>query len=98
MPAWTAGIAAELESADFVPITAYPCGRHRVEICVGDGNHFVGIECSVHPDGPASHIERHLSLRRSGWPLVDAYQSRWRNRRGELLIELLGALRPEVQP
>lgn len=97
VPAWTAGIAADLASAGFSPITAYPCGRHHVDVCVGEGTHFAGIECTVHPDGPAAHIERHLALRRSGWTLVEAYESKWRGRRGELLIELLGTLRPEVQ-
>jgi hypothetical protein len=42
----------------------------------------------VHPDGPDSHIERELSLRRAGWPMREAFRSQWEDRIGELVIDL----------
>lgn len=68
-------------------------GRHTVDVCAGDDERFLGLECAVHPDGPAVHVERHVALRRLGWELADAFPSRWRQRRGELLVELAGRLR-----
>ncbi|HET7489797.1 MAG TPA: AAA domain-containing protein [Acidimicrobiales bacterium] len=91
--AWTADVAADLAAVGFSTVTAYPCGRHEVDVCVGRGRSFAGVECAVHAEGPAAHIERHLSLRRSGWTLVGAFPSRWQDRRGELIVELTSALR-----
>lgn len=59
----------------------------------GDESRFLGLECVVHPDGPEAHVERHLALRRLGWELADAYPSRWRDRQGELIVELTRRLR-----
>jgi hypothetical protein len=70
-------------------VTAYPTGRHVVDIVVDDEARDLGIECSVHPDGPDAHIDRHLALHRSGWTLLEAYPSRWSDRRAELVINLL---------
>jgi hypothetical protein len=48
-----------------------------VDLCAGTGDGAVGLVCAVHPDGPAAHIERQLTLLRAGWRLVDAFASRW---------------------
>jgi hypothetical protein len=73
-----------------VPVMpSYPTGRHVVDICVRDGPGDVAIECEVHPDGPDEHIDRHLSLLRAGWQPHEAFPSRWSERRGELVVELL---------
>jgi hypothetical protein len=86
---WTTSIAEDLASAGLPILTAYPTGRHLVDVCVDDPFHSVGIECGVHPDGPEAHIDRHLALTRTGWHLLDAYRSRWGDRRGELIVDLL---------
>jgi hypothetical protein len=52
----------------------------------------VALECGVHPDGPAAHVDRHLALRRSGWDVVEAYPSRWSDKPGELVVELARSL------
>lgn len=91
---WAAAIASDLESAGVDVITAYPAGRHEVDICLQDPRRSVGIECSVHPAGAEAHIDRHLALRRAGWDLREAYPSKWGERRGELVVGLLADIRP----
>ncbi len=49
----------------------------------------VAIEAAIHPDGPSAHVARHLSLMRLGWTVLEAFPSRWANRRAELVVELL---------
>jgi hypothetical protein len=86
--AWAQDLAADLERTGLEPFTAYPTGRHVVDVCVAGPGRFVALECGVHPDGPAAHIDRHLALRRSGWEIVEAFPSRWADRAGELVVEL----------
>jgi hypothetical protein len=88
LPTWTVSLGDDLRAAGIPAVAGYPTGRHVVDLCVGDAAAFAGFTCMVHPEGPAAHIERHLSLRRAGWPLRDAFPSRWTERRGELLVEL----------
>lgn len=85
---WARAVAEGLAAAGVPTVPAYPVGRHLVDVCAGDHRRFVGLECGVHPAGPDAHVERHLALRRGGWDLVDAYESRWGERLGELLVEL----------
>ena len=89
---WTRGLAEELDAIGLTVVSGYPTGRDVVDICIGDERGFIGIESAVHPDGPDAHIDRHLALARRGWPLIDAYPSRWIERRGELVVELSHAL------
>jgi hypothetical protein len=88
LPAWPTAIARDLAAAGVAAVPAYPSGRHVIDVCVGAGNAFFGLECSVHPEGADAHIERHLALHRTGWNLREAFESRWSDRRGELLVEL----------
>ena len=90
---WATAIAVDLSAAGVPVRTAYPTGRHVVDVCLGDERRNVDIECLIHPDGPAAHIERHLALRRSGWEFAEAYQSRWGQRRAELIVEMIGLLK-----
>jgi hypothetical protein len=85
---WIDEIAQVLRADDNRTVVNYPTGRHVVDVCVGDGYGFFGVECSVHPHGADDHIERHLSLDRRGWPLSEAYESKWGERRGELFVQL----------
>jgi len=85
---WAASVGDWLASAGVPALPGYPTGRHHVDVCAGDGERFLGLECAVHPDGPAAHVERHLALRRAGWDLADAYPSRWQERQGELVVNL----------
>jgi hypothetical protein len=48
-----------------------------VNLAVGEAANAIGVETDVHPDGPEAHIEQHLALRRAGWEMADAFQSRW---------------------
>lgn len=74
---WAGEILTELR--DFgVPVVAdYPVAGWSVDLAVGAGGQAFGVECRVHADGPETHIEQHLALRRAGWEIVDAFQSRW---------------------
>lgn len=90
---WAAAIAEDLAAAG-LPVTAgYATGRHRVDIAVALPERSVAIEGAVHRRGSAAHIRRHLALRRTGWEVMEAYPSRWSERRGELLVELQQRLR-----
>lgn len=91
--AWAQGIADDLRSAGIPVITAYPSGRHEVEVCLHIPGRSLGVECGVHPDGPLAHIQRHLDLERRGWKLIEAYRSRWAHRQAELVVEVLNAVR-----
>jgi hypothetical protein len=88
---WATAIAADLAAAQVPVITAYPVGRHTLDICIDDRSRNLGIVTGVHPLGPAAHIERHLALVRTGWTLLEAFPSRWGERRAELVVELLRA-------
>lgn len=71
---WVAALAAELARVGLPVHCDYPVGRWVVDLCVGEA---VGLICRVHPDGPAAHRDRQLTLSRGGWRLHDAYPSRW---------------------
>ena len=86
---WAEAVGADLEAAGLTVTRAYPTGRHAVDLCVGEGVHSLAVVCSVHPGGSAAHIRRHLALVRAGWTVVEAFPSRWEDRRGELVVELL---------
>lgn len=90
---WVAEVSESLSAAGLPTVPLYPSGRHAVDVCAGDAGGFVGLECTVHPDGPAAHVERHLALRRAGWELEGAYRSRWGERRGELVVRVAERLR-----
>lgn len=92
---WPTGIAAELESAGLPVIPGYPSGRHVIDLCVGDAERYFAVEGCIHAEGPSAHIDRHLSLCRGGWDFLEAYPSRWGDRRAELIIEIVHRLNEE---
>lgn len=81
-------LAGEMDRGGIDALAGYPTGRHVVDVVVGDALGYVGIETDVHPDGAEAHIDRHLALQRAGWPLRDAFASRWAGREVELAVEL----------
>ena len=91
--AWIQTVAEHLALGGTEIRTAYPSGRHVIDITLCDPDRNVGIECDVHADGPEAHIERHLALRRAGWDLAGAHRSRWGQRPGELAVDLPHRLR-----
>ena len=94
---WAVSVADALIDAGVPAMASYPTGRHVIDVCAGDAERWLGVECGVHPDGPDSHIDRHLALRIQGWDLAEAHRSRWRDRRGELVVRLAARLRPPVR-
>ncbi|MBW3575552.1 MAG: hypothetical protein KY450_11895 [Actinobacteria bacterium] len=90
--AWAGAVADRLCSAGVPVTTAYPTGRHVLDVCLEDSSHDVAVECRVHPEGADRHIERHLALRSAGWTLLEAYRSKWGERPAELTLELLRRL------
>jgi hypothetical protein len=74
---WQADVFRQLRTYS-IPVTPdYPVAGWNVDLAVGSGDAAMGVECSVHADGPEAHIERHQALRRAGWQLTDCFQSRW---------------------
>lgn len=89
--AWVEDVADGLRSGDVPVITSYPCGRHLIDICI-DRPGDVAIQAAVHRNGPEAHVNRHLALMRSGWTVLEAFPSRWSERRGELIVDLLASV------
>ncbi|MFU8874592.1 AAA domain-containing protein [Micromonospora sp. SL4-19] len=74
---WPAALAEQLRRIGLPVRPGYPVGRWRIDLCVGDAEHAVGVICGVHPDGVAAHVERQRTLLRAGWQLHDMFASRW---------------------
>ena len=74
---------ASLESGSHaLAFSSGMAATHAVTMLLNAGDHILagaafGVECRVHPAGPDTHIEQHLALRRAGWRMFDAFQSRW---------------------
>ncbi|MGY6502487.1 MAG: DEAD/DEAH box helicase [Acidimicrobiales bacterium] len=89
---WSVALGAELERAGLAVAHRYPVGSWHLDLVVGEGAAAVGVECGVHPDGPAAHIERHLTLTGAGWRIRDAFPSRWDNAAAPAAVELAPVL------
>ena len=55
----------------------YPVGGYTGDIAVGEGDDAIGVECMIHPGGVDAHMERHIALRRAGWDMMTAMETRW---------------------
>lgn len=75
--AWSQDLIQELTAYGVPVVPSYPVAGWSVDLAIGEREHTLGVETGVHPDGPRTHIEQHLALRRAGWDLADAFQSRW---------------------
>lgn len=73
---WPRRLAAELRRQGATVQEGYRVGAHRVDVVLGDGERARAIECRVHPDGPAAHLELRRLLHRTGWDVVEAWPSR----------------------
>jgi hypothetical protein len=95
---WAAAIVADLRLAGLTIHEAYPTGRHVIdavtETMTDAGVRPVAIICELHPDGIDAHLDRHLSLQRAGWDVVDALESAWEHDAAERVVELARTLRP----
>jgi hypothetical protein len=74
---WAGEINKELQAFGVPVVADYPVAGWSVDLAVGSGEDAFGVECGVHSEGAKAHIEQHLALRRAGWTMVDAFQSRW---------------------
>jgi hypothetical protein len=92
--AYPRAIAAELAALGHRVRCAYPVGRWTIDLCVGESEDAVAVECGVHPDGPTAHIARHLQLRRAGWRLLEVHPSAHDGDPARAALELAVALRP----
>jgi AAA domain len=94
---WVSRIADALSDTEDRVVTDYPVAGWTVDIALGSDATAIGVECTVHPDGPDAHIERHLTLRRAGWTLTDAFQSRWMLDPEQAAIQLAVEYRRRVE-
>lgn len=74
---WAGEVFDQLQRFRLPVVGNYPVAGWSVDLAVGPPETVFGVECDVHPAGAATHIEQHLALRRAGWSLADAFQSRW---------------------
>ncbi len=77
MGGWTAAVAEALRPFGLKTWHNYPVGSYHIDIVVGEGDAALGVECEIHHDGVDAHIARHVALRRAGWELMTAMESRW---------------------
>jgi hypothetical protein len=94
---WVHDVAGALGGTDTRVLTGYQVAGWTIDVAVGDGDAAIGVECTVHPDGPDAHIERHLTLRRAGWTLTDAFESRWLLRPEEAAATIAARLHRQSQ-
>ena len=92
--AWTEQVASGMRLAGLHVEVGYRTGRHVLDVCVLDQPRPTAISCGVHPEGVGAHMDRHLHLLRSDWQVLEAFPGHWRDRAGELTVELVQALRP----
>ena len=74
---WIAAVADELVGLGVTTCPDYAVGQWRVDLCIGDGERAMAVECVVHPAGTAVHLDRHRALRRAGWRITDCFATRW---------------------
>ena len=74
---WTSEVLREVRAFGHPATPSYPVAGWKVDISVGERDEAIGVETQINEGGPAAHIERHLALRRAGWTMADAFQSRW---------------------
>ena len=85
---WVRRVADALGEQGVALRCGYRVGRHIIDIVAGIGENAVAIECRPHPDGPDTHMDRAMMLRRAGWQTADAFQTRWSDNPGQFAIEL----------
>jgi AAA domain-containing protein len=85
---WPAALAQELKGLDLAVHPGYPVGSESVDLCLGSGDDAIGLICTVHPRGPAAHLERQRTLTRAGWRLRDAFATRWSGSAADAAITL----------
>lgn len=90
---WAGAIATDLRLAGIAVETAYPAGRHVVDIATVCGERPVAIICDLHPDGTHAHVERHLALVTQGWLPVNALRSEWGDDSSAVVLQLTALLR-----
>jgi hypothetical protein len=95
---WCEAVARELRALGVTVRTAYPVGHWTVDVCAGDGDGAVGVETTVHPDGPAAHVARHRALGAAGWRLVDGFPTGWGGDAGRAAIDLAAMPTPTDRP
>ena len=86
---WVREVADAFEDAGVRARTGYRVGHHIVDVVAGDGERAVAIDCVLHHEGPEQHLDRGLHLRRMGWQTAEAYETQWRGRIAEFVVELL---------
>lgn len=74
---WAGEVMSEIRAYGTSVVPAYPVAGWSVDLAIGDRAAAIGVETSVHPGGAEAHIEQHQALRRAGWTMADAFQSRW---------------------
>ena len=75
---WVHQVADVLRSSGIPVRTGYRAGRHIIDLVAGTGDKAVAVDCVFHVDGSEAHIDRAMTLRRTGWRTADAFELRWR--------------------
>lgn len=85
---WVRRLDEELDRNGCPVRTGYPVGGWLVDVCIGEGEAATALECAVHREGIAAHLDRHRELDRAGWRLLDAYPTRWESDAVRAALEL----------
>jgi len=74
---WSSVVAAALRPFGLPVWEDYPVGGYTIDIVIGEGTEAIGVECGIHPEGVDAHMARHSALRRAGWEMMAAMESRY---------------------
>ena len=85
---WIGQVQSTLADANYDVASNYQVGRFTVDLVLRCQQHPTAVICQPHRDGPLAHIQRDRLLRRLGWSIHEAFQSRWADDIARFAIEL----------
>lgn len=94
---WQYDVATALGDVGFTIAPNYRVGRFNVDLVLRDQTMPTAVICQPHPDGPEHHLRRDQMLRRLGWRIHDAFESRWAPDVARFAIELRGQFNTEIE-
>jgi hypothetical protein len=102
---WSSAVATALRPFGPPMWEDYPVGGYRIDIVIGEGTAAIGVECGIHPEGVDAHMARHSALRRAGWEMMAAMESRYLARPEEaaqaiirMVVQRGGSIVGQIRP
>ena len=97
---WINQVADALIDAGYTVEVGYQVGPFAVDVVVRNLAKPVAVICWPAVEGDEHHRQREQVLRRLGWQVLDAFESRWHDHVGHYAVEFsdkVGPMRPHVK-